>query len=49
MIMNNLDPAVAENPKDLVVYGGIGKAARNWASYEKIISSLKTLKNDEYQ
>ena len=37
MLMNNLDPAVAERPEDLVVYGGSGKAARNWACYEKIV------------
>jgi urocanate hydratase len=47
MIMNNLDPEVAERPEDLVVYGGIGKAARNWHSYEKIIESLKNLESDE--
>ena len=47
MLMNNLDPAVAENPADLVVYGGIGKAARNWDSYHAIIATLKKLKNDE--
>lgn len=47
MIQNNLDPAVAENPKDLVVYGGIGKAARNWECFDKILSSLQTLENDE--
>ncbi len=47
MLMNNLDPAVAENPDDLVVYGGIGKAARNWESYDAIIKTLKSLKNDE--
>ena len=47
MLMNNLDPAVAENPDELVVYGGIGKAARNWESYDAIIATLKTLKNDE--
>lgn len=47
MIQNNLDPAVAENPKDLVVYGGIGKAARNWESFDKILEALKTLENDE--
>lgn len=45
--MNNLDPEVAEHPDDLVVYGGTGKAARDWASYEAIIRTLKTLKNDE--
>jgi urocanate hydratase len=47
MIQNNLDAEVAENPEQLVVYGGIGKAARNWESYEKILESLKTLENDE--
>jgi len=47
MLMNNLDPAVAENPDELVVYGGIGKAARNWPSYHAIIETLKKLKNDE--
>lgn len=47
MLMNNLDPDVAEHPDELVVYGGIGKAARNWACYDHIISSLKTLNEDE--
>ncbi|MEQ1875391.1 MAG: urocanate hydratase [Bdellovibrionia bacterium] len=47
MIQNNLDPEVAERPEDLVVYGGIGKAARNWESFDKILLSLKTLENDE--
>ncbi|MGE7907421.1 urocanate hydratase [Peribacillus sp. NPDC094092] len=47
MLMNNLDPEVAENPDELVVYGGIGKAARNWECYEAIIESLKNLENDE--
>ncbi|MDM5332119.1 urocanate hydratase [Ureibacillus composti] len=47
MLMNNLDPEVAENPDELVVYGGIGKAARNWESYNQIIASLKELENDE--
>jgi len=47
MIQNNLDPAVAENPDQLVVYGGIGKAARNWECYDKILESLKILENDE--
>lgn len=47
MIQNNLDPAVAERPEDLVVYGGIGKAARNWESFDKILNSLKTLADDE--
>jgi urocanate hydratase len=40
MLMNNLDPEVAENPKELVVYGGIGRAARNWECYDKIVESL---------
>jgi urocanate hydratase len=43
LLMNNLDPDVAERPEDLVVYGGAGKAARNWACYEKIIASLRAL------
>jgi urocanate hydratase len=47
MLMNNLDPEVAERPDDLIVYGGSGKAARNWDAYEKIIESLKSLENDE--
>ncbi len=47
MLMNNLDPAVAENPDELVVYGGIGKAARNWDCYHAIVKTLKSLKNDE--
>lgn len=47
MLMNNLDPEVAERPQDLVVYGGRGKAARNWACYDRIVSSLKVLENDE--
>lgn len=47
MIQNNLDPVVAEHPEDLIVYGGIGKAARNWESFDKILSTLKTLENDE--
>jgi urocanate hydratase len=47
MLMNNLDPAVAERPDDLVVYGGIGKAARNWESYEAIVRTLKNLNDDE--
>ena len=47
MLMNNLDPEVAENPAELVVYGGIGKAARNWACYDKIVETLKTLEADE--
>ncbi|UZJ78113.1 urocanate hydratase [Fictibacillus sp. KU28468] len=47
MLMNNLDAEVAEKPEELVVYGGIGKAARNWESYEKIVESLKKLETDE--
>jgi urocanate hydratase len=47
MLMNNLDPEVAENPSQLIVYGGSGKAARNWACYRAIINSLKELENDE--
>ncbi|MBC7804512.1 MAG: urocanate hydratase [Candidatus Parcubacteria bacterium] len=47
MIQNNLDPEVAENPNALVVYGGIGKAARNWDCFEAILASLKSLKEDE--
>ena len=45
--MNNLDPEVAENPNELVVYGGIGKAARNWKCFEKIVESLRNLESDE--
>ena len=47
MLMNNLDPAVAERPEDLVVYGGSGKAARDWPSYFRIVETLKRLENDE--
>ncbi|MDI4634003.1 urocanate hydratase [Pelomonas sp. V22] len=47
MIQNNLDPVVAENPDALVVYGGIGKAARNWDCFEQILRSLKELNDDE--
>ena len=47
MIQNNLDPAVAENPDELVVYGGIGKAARNWRCFDAILDSLKHLKANE--
>ncbi|MFT0531922.1 urocanate hydratase [Castellaniella hirudinis] len=47
MIQNNLDPAVAENPKHLVVYGGIGRAARNWACFDAILDSLRKLEEDE--
>src|SRR5580704_901928 len=47
MLMNNLDEEVAERPKDLVVYGGTGRAARSWEAYHAIIASLKDLNNDE--
>jgi urocanate hydratase len=47
MLMNNLDPAVAERPEDLVVYGGTGKAARNWECFEKIVATLRRLENDQ--
>ena len=46
-LMNNLDPEVAERPEDLIVYGGAGKAARNWKSFEAIVRSLQNLENDE--
>ena len=47
MIQNNLDPDVAENPQALVVYGGIGRAARDWACYDQILESLRKLEADE--
>ena len=47
MLMNNLDPDVAERPEDLVVYGGIGKAARNWPCFDAIVASLTTLSDEE--
>ncbi len=47
MLMNNLDAEVAENPQELVVYGGIGRAARNWQAFDQIIASLKSLEADE--
>ncbi len=47
MLMNNLDPDVAERPQDLVVYGGTGKAARDWPSFDRIVAALKTLADDE--
>ena len=47
MLMNNLDPEVAERPEDLVVYGGTGKAARDWESYHRIVAALRTLGEDE--
>lgn len=47
MLMNNLDPEIAEHPENLVVYGGIGKAARNWECYDKIVETLKRLEDNE--
>ena len=47
MLMNNLDPEVAERPEDLVVYGGAGKAARNWGLLHAIVRTLQELENDE--
>src|SRR5665811_2251379 len=47
MLMNNLDPDVAENPAELVVYGGIGRAARDWNCYDRIVETLKTLGDEE--
>lgn len=47
MLMNNLDPEVAENPQELVVYGGRGQAARNWEAFDAIVRTLKALENDE--
>ena len=47
MLMNNLDPAVAERPEDLIVYGGGGKAARDWNCYERIVATLRRLESDE--
>jgi urocanate hydratase len=47
MLMNNLDPEVAERPEDLVVYGGTGKAARDWESYRRIVAALRALRDDE--
>jgi len=47
MLMNNLDPEVAERPDELVVYGGIGKAARNWQCFEQIVQALRGLAEDE--
>jgi len=47
MLMNNLDPEVAERPEDLIVYGGTGKAARNWACFQAIVDSLRGLESDE--
>src|SRR5678809_926271 len=47
MLMNNLDPEVAERPDDLVVYGGTGKAARSWEAFDAIVESLRGLEHDE--
>jgi urocanate hydratase len=47
MLMNNLDPEVAERPEELVVYGGIGRAARNWDCYDRIVAALRKLQEDE--
>ncbi|MFN8276655.1 MAG: urocanate hydratase [Chitinophagales bacterium] len=47
MLFNNLDPEVAERPEELIVYGGLGKAARNWAAFDKIVELLKDLEEDE--
>ncbi len=47
MLMNNLDPDVAENPDELVVYGGIGRAARDWASFDAIVDALRKLEGDQ--
>ena len=47
MLMNNLDPEVAENPDQLVVYGGTGRAARSWEAFDAIVGSLGDLENDE--
>ena len=46
MLMNNLDPDVAERPQDLVVYGGTGKAARSWKDYDRIVASLQDLEGE---
>jgi urocanate hydratase len=47
MLMNNLDPEVAEHPDDLVVYGGTGKAARSWEAFDAIVRTLRSLEDDE--
>ena len=47
MLMNNLDPEVAERPDDLVVYGGTGRAARSWEAFDAIVAALRSLENDE--
>src|SRR6476619_6990389 len=47
MLMNNLDPEVAERPGELVVYGGIGRAARDWENFDRIVAALRGLERDE--
>ena len=47
MLMNNLDPEVAERPGELIVYGGIGRAARDWESYDRIVTTLRRLEADQ--
>src|SRR5256712_12037579 len=47
MLMNNLDPEIAEIPEELIVYGGSGKAARNWECFDALVASLRRLENDE--
>src|SRR5437763_5224269 len=47
MLMNNLDPEVAEKPDELVVYGGTGRAARNWGAFDAIVAALRSLADDE--
>jgi urocanate hydratase len=47
MLMNNLDPDVAERPAELVVYGGIGRAARDWESFDRIVETLRRLEDDQ--
>lgn len=47
MLMNNLDPEVAEKPGELVVYGGIGRAARDWESFDRIVGALRSLEAEE--
>jgi urocanate hydratase len=47
MLMNNLDPEVAERPQDLIVYGGTGKAARSWDAFDQIVRALRRLEGDE--
>ena len=47
MLMNNLDPEVAEHPEELVVYGGTGRAARSWSAYDAIVGTLRELRGDE--